>query len=171
MTTNSKEFTLFSKPIIESLKKTFDIMMKTGITPNSPQLNVSTKSHGDITSIISIDGEVTQNGAINKFRGHISVSFIEEVFIKVASKMLMTEYTEYCDDIADAGGEIVNIVIGNAKQELKDSGYNIDMATPLTLVKGEQHNINYDKETVIIETKIDSELGDFVFEICYQKVA
>ena len=167
----NKEFALFSKPIIESLTKTFDIMMRTGIKANSPKLKTDSQRHGDITALINIDGKVQQDGEIKNFKGHISVSFLEEVFIKVASRMLMEEYTEYCDDIADAGGEIVNIVIGNAKQELKDSGYQIGMASPLTLVNGEKYDFEYDKDTLIIETKIDSDLGDFVFEICYQNVA
>lgn len=173
MTDYTKDFTLFSKPIIDSLRQTFDIMMQTNIKPNTPKLkNMSTPyREQDITAIIPIDGELKTNGQSKKFKGHISVSFIKDVFLKIASKMLMEEYTEYCDDIADAGSEIVNIVIGNAKQDLKASGFHIGMATPLTLVNGKQHNLKYNKKTVIIETKVNSDLGDFVFEICYENVA
>ena len=84
--------------------------------------------------------------------------------------MLMDEYTEFCEDVQDAGGEIVNIVMGNAKRELSAIGYQIGMASPATL-RGTDIKIKYPPQTTTVTTQISSPLGDFTFEICYQNMA
>ena len=42
----------------------------------------------------------------------------------------------------DLGGEIVNMVMGNAKRDLKAIGYSSNMAIP-SMIEGKEHTIKY----------------------------
>jgi len=170
MTDLTKNFLEFSKPFIEGLKEVFSTMMQTEVTPCSPKLKDCALTLGEFTAVIGMNGKLNKNGQSKNFRGQIGVSFSEEVFLKVASAMLMEEYTEYCEDIADTAGEIVNIVMGSAKKSLAPEGYEIGMATPTT-IKGKNVEIKYPKGASTIVTAIESDLGTFTFEICYQEIS
>lgn len=168
MTDLNKKFVTFSKPFIDALKETFKVMVQTEITAHSPQIKVGDIATGELTSLIGMNGTMTdEKGELVKFRGQIAISFDMDVFLKVASSMLMDEYTEFCEDVQDAGGEIVNIVMGNAKRELSSIGYQIGMASPATL-RGTGIKIKYPPQTTTVTTQISSPLGEFTFEICYQ---
>ena len=116
-----------------------------------------------------MNGKVDKDGEPRDFRGLIGLSLNKEVFLNVASAMLMEEYTEYCEDISDTTAEIVNIVMGNAKKALSPSGYNIEMATPST-IRGKDVEIKYPKGTTVIETVLECSLGTMILEICYQEI-
>lgn len=165
----NQSFINFSRPFIDGLKETFSTMMQTELKAHSPKVKDSAVTLGEYSAIIGMNGTVTKEGATKDFRGQIGISFSESVFLKVASAMLMEEYTEYCEDIADTAGEIVNIVMGSAKKALAPQGYEIGMATPST-IRGKNVEIKYPKGTTTIETTIESALGQFVFEICYQEI-
>lgn len=162
----TKHYLEFSRPFIEALKETFEVMMSSSIKGKSPRIKTDQLTSAEITSVIGMNGSVDRDGEKKSFRGQIGVSFSKPVFLKVASAMLMEEFTEYNEDIADTGAEIVNIVMGNAKKALAKSGYEIGMATPTTII-GKEVEIKYPKSTTVVETTIESEFGEFVFEICY----
>ena len=165
----NQHFLDFSKPFIDALKETFSVMMQDEISIHSPSIKTSLMTTGEITSLIGMNGTLTKDDNDQRdFRGQIVISFSEDVYIKVASAMLMEEYTEYCDDISDTGAEIINIVMGNAKASLAPKGYSIGMATPST-IRGKDVEVKYISGTTTIETKIDSSFGSFTLEICYNE--
>ena len=161
-------FLQFSKPFLDALKETFTMMVQCNLTTHSPSVKSSTTAKGDITALIGMNGLLETNGEDKPFKGLMAISWPEEVYIKMASKMLMEEYTEFNSEIADSGAEIVNIVMGNAKAQLANQGFKIEMATPST-VKGKDHELKYPTNTTVIEITCSSECGDFVLEICYQE--
>ena len=165
----NKNFIEFSKPFVDGLKETFSVMVQTELRAHSPSIKGHNLTKGEFTSIIGMNGKVEKNGESKSFRGLIGLSMNMDVFLKVASNMLMEEYTEYCEDIADTAAEIVNIVMGNAKKALSPSGYNIEMATPST-IRGLNVEIKYPKGTTTVETILDCDLGQMILEICYQEV-
>jgi len=169
MTEIDKRFVEFSKPFVNALKETFKVMMQTELSAHSPKVKQSATTNGEITATIGMNGKVTSNGEKKDFKGQIGVSFPMDVYLKTASAMLMEEYNEYNDEIADTGGEIINIVMGNSKQSLFEMGYEIEMASPST-IKGKDIEIKYPKGTTTIEISIESQLGMFFLEICYLEV-
>lgn len=164
----NKSFIEFSKPFIDGLKETFSLMMDTELKAHSPRIKDTSLTKGEFTSIIGMNGVRIKDGTESNFKGLIGLSFDLDVYLKIASAMLMEEYTEYNDEISDTGAEIVNIIMGNAKKALNPKGYEIGMATPST-IRGKDVEIRYPKGTTIIETLIESNLGSFTLEICYQE--
>lgn len=163
-----KAFIEFSKPFLEGTKETFKIMMDSDLKVHSPSIKVDNKPKGEITSLIGMNGTVHKEGKDLEFKGLIAFSFSKEVYLKMASAMLMQEYDDFCEDIEDTGSEIANIVMGNAKKVLAEQGYKIGMSSPTT-IKGIGHEIKYPSKNQVIETIISSEFGDFSFEICYSE--
>jgi len=165
---NIESYVKFSKPFIDALKDTFKVMMSTEITTHSPKMKTDAKAHGEITAMIGMTGTVEKDGKQQDFNGLIALSFNKPTYLKIASAMLMQEFTDYHEDMEDTGAEIANIVMGNAKKVLVTQGYKIGLSTP-TSIKGVDHQIKYPANTIVIETSISSALGDFVFDICYRE--
>jgi len=166
MTQNT--FVQFSKPFLDALTETFDMMLQTTATAHSPKIKKGNKARGEISAMIGMNGTVTKDGNTKDFKGILALSWPEELYIKLAGRMLNEEYTEYCDDIADSGAEICNIVMGNAKGGLSKFGYSIEMATPTT-VRGVDHEIKYPEKTTVIEIEISCDLGTFALNLCYEE--
>jgi len=70
--------------------------------------------YGDISGLIGIISDA--------FTGSVVISFPEETFLKVMSKMLGEEYTKIDQDIVDGAGEITNMIFGQAKIVLNEKG-------------------------------------------------
>lgn len=165
---SDNSFVNFSKPFVDALRETFEMMVQTEITVHSPKLKENNVASGDITALIGMNGKVERDGNERDFKGLLAISWPEDMYVKLAGRMLFEEYTEYCEDIADSGAEICNIVMGNAKNSLTPFGYKIDMATPST-VRGKNHEIKYPPKTTVIEVIVSCDLGDFSLELCYQE--
>lgn len=165
---NVEAYLKFSKPFIDALKDTFKVMLSTDITAHSPKMKTDNMARGEITAMIGMTGTVEKDGKSQDFNGLIALSFTKEVYLKIASAMLMQEFDDYCEDMEDTGAEIANIVMGNAKKVLATQGYKIGMSTP-TRIKGVNHEIKYPSNTNVIETSISSALGEFSFDICYRE--
>lgn len=170
MNNKFSRFVEFSKPFINGLKETFKIMMDIEIQAHSPKIKTNNRANGDISAIIGMNGILESIDGNKNFKGQMVLSWKEDVYIKMANKMLMEEYTEYNEEIQDAGAEVSNIVMGNAKKVLNPIGYKIEMATPST-IKGKSHEIIYPSETTIVEIILSSEIGDFSMELCYLELA
>lgn len=170
MSEKFSRFVEFSKPFIDGLKETFSIMMEVKVSAHSPSIKKDNKAKGDISAIIGMNGKLEKEEDTKPFKGQMVLSWAEDVYVNMANKMLMEEYTEYNEEIQDAGAEVSNIIMGNAKKFLNPMGYKIDMATPST-IKGKNHEIIYPPDTTVVEIKISSDLGDFTMELCYLELS
>jgi chemotaxis protein CheX len=167
--TGNQNFLQFSRPFLDALKETMSLMAQTEIKAHSPKIKTTAIAHGDISALIGMNGKINSNGGQKDFKGLMVISWPEPVYIKMASRMLYEDYTEYCDDISDSGAEIVNIVMGNSKAALNKLGFQIEMASPST-IRGKAHEIKYPANTTVVEIVISSDIGDFTLELCYQEI-
>ena len=167
---SDSSFVEFSRPFIEALKETFEMMVQTNIKPNNPKIKTSPIAHGDITALIGMNGtKIGQESTPKDFQGLMALSWPEDLYVKLASRMLFEDYEEYCSEISDSGAEVANIVMGNAKGQLAKLGYKLGMASPTT-IRGTNHEIKYPPNTTVIEITISTDLGDFSLELCYQEI-
>jgi chemotaxis protein CheX len=169
-TKNVNRFLGFSRPFIIGAKSVFETMIFTEISPQKPFIKKEEISKGDVSSIMGLSGSFEVEGENKSFKGMMVLSFPTETYVKVANAMLMEEFEDYCDEIADVGAEITNIITGNAKRSLKEIGYSIEMSIP-SVVHGKGHKIKYPPKTNIIVIPISSVHGEFFLELCYQDFA
>lgn len=165
----TSRFIQFSRPFVDAAKNIFQTMVFTEIAPQKPEMKKDSISRGDVSAFIGLTGIVEKDGETAEFTGMLVLSFPFETYLKVASAMLMDEYSEYSDEIADVGAEITNIITGNAKRDLSALGFKIEMSVP-TSISGKDHHIKYPDKTNVIMIPMDSAHGKFFMELCYRDI-
>ena len=166
--TVTSHFIEFSKPFVEAAKNVFQTMVFTKLEAGKPSIKAGNTSKGDVSAILGATGEVERDGQKIPYKGMLVISWPYDTYIKIASAMLMETYTEYNEEIADVGGEICNMIMGNAKRDLAGMGYTSNMAIP-SMIQGEKHTLTYPQGTTVILIPITSAHGPFYLELCYKE--
>ena len=167
MTGDSSNFIDFSRPFVDACKNIFSTMVMCNLEAQRPTIKSDSASRGDITAVIGLSGELEKiPGKKNPYKAMLVISFPYETYFKVASAMLGETYTTYHPDIHDLGGEIVNMIMGNAKRDLKNLGYSSNMAIP-SLIEGKGHSIKYPAGTTVILIPFECIHGPLYMELCY----
>ena len=118
--------------------------------PNDPMLL------GDVSGIISIISE--------SFNGTFAISLSETIFCKIAKNMLGEECPAITEQNVDLVGELANIILGQAKVELSQLGYAVQMAIP-TCVWGKDHKIKQFGGGLCVVLPFETEVGTFYSEV------
>jgi chemotaxis protein CheX len=161
----TKEFDVnFINPFLNATTKVFKIQCFTECKPQKPSLKKPGDPLllGDISGIISISSET--------FNGTLAISLSEKVFVNVASKMLGEEIKAIDESNVDLVGELANIILGQAKIELAQLGYGIQMALP-SCVWGKDHKIKHFGGGVCVVIPMETEYGVFYSEVMTTSVA
>ncbi len=112
---------------------------------------------GDISSVISVSGEC---------QGSIGISFSTKAILQVAYQMFSEQYDGLTDEIVDMVGEIVNMVSGDARQELVKLGFHFSAGIPVTTL-GKDHELVHSVKDRVIVIPFQTAHGDFVIETCF----
>lgn len=162
-------FITFSKPFVDAAKKVFETMIFTKLEASKPAIKENNKSTGDISAVLGLMGKFkSEDNRSHDYKAMLVLSWPYETYFKIASAMLMEEFTNFSPEIADVGGEICNMIMGNARRDLNEMGYTTNMAIP-SIVEGKDHNIKYPPATTIIAIPITSAHGPFFLELCYRE--
>lgn len=156
----------FSRPFVDACKNIFTTMVSCTIEAQKPQIKSDNTSRGDITAVIGLSGELEKSGKKTPYKAMLVLAFPYQTYFKVASAMLSESYTSYHPDIHDLGGEIVNMIMGNAKRDLKTLGYTSNMAIP-SIIEGKDHSITYPAGTTVVLIPFESMHGPLYMELCY----
>lgn len=159
-------FVDFARPFIEASKNVFETMVFTKLETQRPTIKTDSSSKGDVSAVLGLSGEVEKNGQKIPYKAMLVLSWPYSTYLKIASAMLMDNFTEYNDEIADVGGEICNMIMGNAKRDLGTIGYTSNMAIP-SMIEGAGHNIKYPPKTTVVLIPMITAHGPFFMELCY----
>ncbi len=164
----ASRFIQFARPFIEAARSVFETMAFTQIETLKPEIKGEQRSKGDISAVVGIAGELERDGEKVAYLGMLVISWPYKTYCQLASAMLHEEHAEFNNEIADVGGEICNMVLGNAKRELAAMGYSTNMAIP-SMVEGREHIIKYPANTTVIQIPINSAHGKMFMEVCYSE--
>lgn len=167
--TGDSTFIDFSKPFVDAAKNIFNTMVFSKIEPQRPSIKSDALSKGDVTAVLGLSGELEKGGKNTPYKAMLVLSFPYQTYFKIASAMLGETYTTYHPDIRDLGGEIVNMIMGNAKRDLKSLGYTSNMAIP-SMIEGQDHTIRYPAGTTVILIPFETQHGPFYMELCYSLI-
>lgn len=109
----------FINPFISAVIQTFEVMVGTKVERSVPTLKSSSQALYPISGIIGLTGAMS---------GTAVLTMSEAVALRIASVVLMSEYTKICPDVMDAVGELTNVIAGHAKSQLAE--YKLSLSLP-----------------------------------------
>lgn len=112
--------------VINAIEEIFQTMLGVKVTSNAPIEKYINEEQYELNIVISIVGELS---------GAITLKSSKKLAIIIASKMLSTSVEEDSDDMKDAVGEFLNIVMGAIKRHYSSTNP-FDISVPTTIIGG-----------------------------------
>lgn len=147
----------FINPLLEAVVNVLSTMANVSVVPGAPFINKKRTARGDVTGIIGITGHA---------RGAISLSLSKGAILKIVNNMLAENYTEINDEIANAVGELTNMISGQARMHLANQGLAFQAGTP-SVIQGKGHKITHVSNAPILAIPFSFEHGDLVVEVSF----
>ena len=112
-----------------------------------------------VSAIIGLAGET---------RGAVVLSFSRETAMRIVSKMAGQEYKMLSNEVIDGVGELINIIAGNAKQDLLD--FRIEISLP-GVITGNSYKIRWPEGIPVVSIPFTTELGPFTVNVSLKDIA
>ncbi|TVR01676.1 MAG: chemotaxis protein CheX [Desulfovibrionales bacterium] len=147
----------FINPFLDAVVGVLGMMAAVEVTPGKPYINRKRSAVGDVTGTIGISGTA---------EGVMSLTLDEAVILRIVNNMLAESYTEINDEIADAVGELTNMIAGQARQDLAKQGMPLTSSTP-TVIIGKGHQISHITTSPILAIPFTTNEGALVVEVSF----
>ncbi len=145
----------FINPILSAVLNVLSTMAGIEARPGKPYLNKNRTAPHDITGLVGIQGHAA---------GVISVSLSEKLVLKVVGNMLYEQFDEINEDIKDAVGELTNMISGQARRILSESGMSFKAGTP-GVVMGKGEPLAHIPSAPVLAVPFTCTEGELVVEI------
>ena len=146
-------------PFINATTNVLETMAFVKVTPGKPYLKTDNVAKGDVTGVIGLTGVAN---------GTISVTFCEDCILNIVSNMFGEEMKTLDNEIADAVGELTNMISGQARKELEEVGRVFKAAIP-SVITGKNHGITHYTKGPKIAIPFSTENGNFTIEVCFER--
>jgi len=143
-------------PFIKSIQNVFSMMLQLEVSVEEPSIKDDQKATYDVSGIIGLSGDVT---------GSVVLSFPTDTAERMVTLFTGEQIEPEHEDFADAIGELVNMVSGNAKADFK--GQDVSISTP-SVVVGADHHISRPKDIPCVIIPCVTDCGDLVIEVAIQ---
>lgn len=148
----------FINPFLDAVVSVLGMMASVEVIPGKPFINRNRTTMGDITGTIGITGYAS---------GAMSLTLDEAVILRIVNNMLAENYAELNPDIADAVGELTNMIAGQARQDLANLGMNFKSSTP-SVVIGKGHQVQHITSSPILAIPFSTKDGALVVEVSFE---
>ncbi len=145
-------------PFLNAVSNTFSTMLNCETRKGEMFLVKTGAKLFPISGVIGLSGKAV---------GTVVINLSEEVAVKAASVMLMTELTEIDDDVIDAIGEIANMIAGAAKAELEE--YELSLSLP-SVVTGQGHEVRFPSNAKAIGVAFETDFGPLRLEVGLESI-
>jgi chemotaxis protein CheX len=146
-------------PFINATISVLETMAFMDVDAGKPYLKMDDVAVGDVSGILGLTGVAN---------GTIAVTFEEKCILTVVSNMFGETMTELNNEIADAVGELTNMISGQARRELEETGKVFKAAIP-SVITGKNHSIIHYSEGPKIAIPFNTDNGDFTIEVCFER--
>ncbi|MBT3352444.1 MAG: chemotaxis protein CheX [Nitrospinaceae bacterium] len=148
----------FLNPFLQATVNVLSTMAMLSPKPGKPQIKETDVAVGDITGIIGLTGYS---------EGSLAVSFSESCALKIVENMIGEQFSEMNEDVADAVGELTNMISGDARSQLQKLGFDFTAAIP-TVVRGKDHTIRHVSASgTTLMIPFSTEHGNFYIEASF----
>jgi chemotaxis protein CheX len=143
----------YINPFILSTIKVFDTMVGTQVARGTPCVKQGYQPSHEVSAIIGLSGRA---------KGTVLLSVERDVAVHVAAAMLGEMPTSVNSDVADAMGEMANMIAGDAKAQLEHLAMSVSLPTVVT---GKGHCIDFPKNAMRICVPFSCEWGVLALEV------
>lgn len=145
-------------PFIEGALHILDTTAFVKVTPEPPFLKANDGLQGDIAGFLEISGDLT---------GTAAISFSKQSILGIVSTMFGEEMTELNDEIADAVGEISNMVAGHVTTKIAELDKKIKVKF-LKVITGPDGSIAHEASgSHVVAIPFRTTQGKVMIEVCY----
>ena len=145
-------------PFINATLNVLETMAFVMAEADKPYLKKDDVAKGDVSGIVGFTGETN---------GTVSITFDELCILKIVSNMFGEEIKEVNNEIADAVGELTNMISGQARKELEETGKIFHGAIP-SVITGKNHKLVPMTKGPQIAIPFKTDAGSFTIEICIE---
>jgi len=146
-------------PFINATINVLETMAFMTVDAGTPYLKKDDVAIGDVSGILGLTGVAN---------GTIAVTFEEKCILAIVSNMFGETMSELNSEIADAVGELTNMISGQARRELGEMGRVLKAAIP-SVVTGRGHNIIHFTNGPKIAIPFETNNGKFTIEVCFER--
>ncbi|MCA9276175.1 MAG: chemotaxis protein CheX [Phycisphaerales bacterium] len=146
-------------PFMTSIQNVFSTMFQLPVSIGEPSIKTDKKATHDVSGIIGVSGEMV---------GTIVLSMPADAAVSIVNLFTGMEMDPDSDDFADAVGELVNMISGNAKAEFQRKGVSISCPS---VVIGEDHRVSTPSGTACVMIPCSTDCGEVVLEIALREAA
>lgn len=146
-------------PFINATINVLETMAFVNVEAGKPYLKRDNVAVGDVSGVLGLTGVAN---------GTIAVTFEERCILTVVSNMFGETMSELNSEIADAVGELTNMISGQARRELEEMGKVFKAAIP-SVVTGRNHSITHYSDGPKIAIPFNTDGGDFTIEVCFER--
>jgi len=147
----------FINPFLDAVISVLSTMANVEAIAGKPFINKKRTAIGDVTGLIGVTGYT---------EGTLSLSLSQGAILKIVNNMLYEDYKEINADIADAVGELTNMITGQARMHLSERGMDFKASTP-TVVIGKGHEVKHVPDSPVLAIPFSTDSGDFLVEVCF----
>lgn len=149
----------YVNPFLKASINLFQEYLGLKVMPGKPFLLGDPQNLYEVSGIIGLAGETV---------GAVVLSFSRETAIKVVSAFARQSYQALGNEVIDGVGELINIIAGNAKQDLL--GFRIEISLP-GVITGKSYKIHWPENVPVVSIPFDSELGPFTVNVSLRDIA
>ena len=146
-------------PFINATINVLETMAFVNVEAGKPYVKRDNVAVGDVSGVLGLTGVAN---------GTIAVTYEETCILTVVSNMFGETMTELNSEIADAVGELTNMISGQARRELEEMGKVFKAAIP-SVVTGRNHSITHYSEGPKIAIPFSTDGGKFTIEVCFER--
>jgi chemotaxis protein CheX len=130
----------YIQPFIDVCINVFKEFVGCELTAERPYfINSDSVNEWDVSAVIGLTGEA---------RGAVVISMKKELAIRLTDLLTGAKHHNLDDEVADAIGEIINIIAGNAKKGLEEA-FRLVISLP-TIIEGKKHSVKWPNNQVRI---------------------
>ncbi len=149
-------------PFIESVYELFSTTLNATVEKGEPEVLWEPPQNSDIVALIGLSGPA---------RGTVALSFPVGTALTMVGRMVGNEVRIVDDTVKGGVEELVNIVVGIAKEKLNNgSDAPVELSLP-TVVRGTNYKVDYPTRTAWLEVPFTSELGPLTLRITFEKTS
>jgi chemotaxis protein CheX len=143
---------------IVATTEVIDAMASLKVIPAKAYLKKDDTATGDVSSIVGLTGTPS---------GSFSISFDTESILKITSRLFHEEITTLDSDVAEAAGELANMISGQARKAIEEKGDLCEGAIP-TVVAGEGHSLMHITDGPKIAVPFTLDKAKITLEVCFE---